>query len=73
MLNHLLVHLCMFVASAQQAGLLRPLLACMQDMALPHNMSATTSTAAAIAGAHYAVHALPVQHSRVFLQSIKVT
>ena len=41
-------------------------------MELPHNISATTSMAEAIAGARYAVHALPVQHSRVFLQAIKV-
>ena len=44
----------------------------MQDMALPHNITATTSMAEAIAGASYAVHALPVQHSRVFLHAIKV-
>lgn len=44
----------------------------MQEMTLPHNISATTSMAEAIAGASFAVHALPVQHSRVFLQAIKV-
>ncbi len=39
---------------------------------LPTNVTATTSVAEAIAGARYAVHALPVQHSRAFLTSIKV-
>ena len=39
---------------------------------LPSNVTATTSVAEAIAGARYAVHALPVQHSRAFLTSIKV-
>ena len=47
-------------------------IAVMQDMTLPHNITATTSMAEAIAGASYAVHALPVQHSRVFLHAIKV-
>lgn len=47
--------------------------AVVQEMALPHNISATTSMAEAIAGASYAVHALPVQHSRLFLQAIKVS
>ncbi len=43
-----------------------------QDLMLPTNVTATTSVAEAIAGARYAVHALPVQHSRAFLTSIKV-
>jgi len=33
---------------------------------------ATTSAAAACAGAQYAIHAVPVQHSRAFLQGIRV-
>lgn len=41
------------------------------DLMLPSNVTATTSVAEAIAGARYAVHALPVQHSRAFLTSIK--
>ncbi|KAL0026194.1 hypothetical protein WJX77_001162 [Trebouxia sp. C0004] len=41
------------------------------DLMLPTNVTATTSVAEAIAGARYAVHALPVQHSRAFLTSIK--
>ncbi len=44
----------------------------LQDLMLPTNVTATTSMAEAIAGARYAVHALPVQHSRAFLTSIKV-
>jgi glycerol-3-phosphate dehydrogenase (NAD+) len=39
---------------------------------MPANVTATTSMAAAIAGAQYAVHAVPVQHSRAFLHSIRV-
>ena len=39
---------------------------------MPRNISATTSMAEAIADAQYAVHAVPVQHSRAFLSSIKV-
>lgn len=39
-----------------------------QDFTLPVNMRATTSTSEAIIGASYAVHAVPVQSSRVFLQ-----
>ena len=39
---------------------------------LPANVTATTSVSEAIAGARFAVHALPVQHSRAFLTSIKV-
>ena len=45
----------------------------MQDLTLPHNITATTSMAEAISGARYAIHALPVQHSRAFLTAIKVT
>ena len=45
----------------------------LQDLLLPDNVSATTSTSDAIAGASFAVHALPVQHSRAFLTSIKVS
>lgn len=44
----------------------------LQDLTLPHNITATTSMAEAIAGARYAIHALPVQHSRAFLTAIKV-
>lgn len=39
---------------------------------MPVNVTATTSMAQAIAGAQYAVHAVPVQHSRAFLTSIRV-
>ncbi|EFJ50587.1 hypothetical protein VOLCADRAFT_88544 [Volvox carteri f. nagariensis] len=38
---------------------------------MPHNVRATTLAAEAIAGAQYAVHAVPVQSSRAFLQGIK--
>jgi glycerol-3-phosphate dehydrogenase (NAD+) len=38
---------------------------------LPMNVSATTNAAEAIDGAQYAVHAVPVQHSRAFLEGIK--
>lgn len=41
------------------------------DFELPANVRATTDAAEAIAGASYAVHAVPVQHSRSFLASIK--
>ena len=41
------------------------------DFALPPNVTATTSAAEAIAGAQYAIHAVPVQHTRAFLQGIK--
>ena len=44
----------------------------LQDYELPLNVKATTSMVEAIAGAQYAIHAVPVQHSRVFLESIKV-
>lgn len=43
----------------------------LQDFVLPANVRATTDAAEAIAGASYAVHAVPVQHSRSFLASIK--
>ena len=45
----------------------------LQDYVLPDNVSATTSMEQAISGAQYAIHAVPVQHSRVFLESIKVS
>ncbi|KAF8065430.1 GLY1 [Scenedesmus sp. PABB004] len=41
------------------------------DFSLPPNVRATTDAAEAIAGASYAVHAVPVQHSRAFLGSIR--
>ena len=44
----------------------------LQDHEMPVNVTATTSMAQAIAGAQYAVHAVPVQHSRAFLTSIRV-
>lgn len=44
----------------------------LQDLTLPQNITATTSMAEAIAGARFAIHALPVQHSRAFLTAIKV-
>ncbi len=40
----------------------------MQDLPLPPNVRATTLAAEACTGAQYAVHAVPVQHSRAFLQ-----
>ena len=44
----------------------------MQGYELPANVCATTSAAEAIKAAQYAIHAVPVQHSREFLHSIKV-
>ena len=44
----------------------------LQDYLLPSNVVATTSAAEACAGAQYAIHAVPVQHSRAFLHAIKV-
>jgi hypothetical protein len=41
-----------------------------QDFTLPRNVRATTDAAEAIAGASYAVHAVPVQHSRSFLAGV---
>jgi glycerol-3-phosphate dehydrogenase (NAD+) len=38
---------------------------------LPEGVTATTSAAEAIAGAQYAIHAVPVQHSRAFLASVR--
>ncbi|WIA37003.1 hypothetical protein OEZ86_008240 [Tetradesmus obliquus] len=38
---------------------------------LPRNVRATTDAAEAIAGAQYAVHAVPVQHSRAFLTGVR--
>lgn len=38
---------------------------------LPDQVSATTSAEAALKGAQYAIHAVPVQHSRQFLESVK--
>ena len=43
-----------------------------QDYMLPSNVVATMSAAEACAGAQYAIHAVPVQHSRAFLHAIKV-
>lgn len=43
-----------------------------QEFTLPSNVRATTSVAEALADAQFAVHAVPVQHSRRFLDSIKV-
>jgi glycerol-3-phosphate dehydrogenase (NAD+) len=40
-------------------------------MLLPPNMRATTDAADATAGAGYAVHAVPVQHSRAFLEGVR--
>lgn len=45
----------------------------MQEYTLPNNVVATTSFVAAIQGAQYAIHAVPVQHSRKFLESIAVS
>ncbi|GMH40060.1 hypothetical protein BSKO_07964 [Bryopsis sp. KO-2023] len=43
----------------------------LEDFRLPTNLRATTNKVDAIYGAEYAVHAVPVQHSRQFLRSIK--
>lgn len=43
----------------------------LQEFELPHNVRATTAAAEAITGAQYAVHAVPVQHTRAFLHSIR--
>lgn len=48
-----------------------PVNATTQDFQLPRNVRATTDAAEAISGASYAVHAVPVQHSRAFLSSIR--
>lgn len=45
----------------------------MQEYVLPSNVVATTSSLEAIQGAQYAIHAVPVQHSRAFLKSIAVS
>lgn len=42
----------------------------LSDFTLPPNVSATTSPKDAIEGAQLAIHAVPVQHSRAFLQGI---
>lgn len=42
-----------------------------QGFTLPRNVRATTDAAEAIAGAQYAVHAVPVQHSRAFLTGVR--
>ncbi|CAK0787504.1 hypothetical protein CVIRNUC_010724 [Coccomyxa viridis] len=42
----------------------------LKEYMLPNNVTATTSFVEAIQGAQYAIHAVPVQHSRTFLQSI---
>ncbi len=44
----------------------------LQEYVLPSNVVATTSATEAIQGAQYAIHAVPVQHSRAFLKSIAV-
>lgn len=41
------------------------------DYELPLNVTATTSAKDALKGAQYAIHAVPVQHSRAFLTEIK--
>ena len=41
------------------------------DWELPPTVTATTSAAEAIAGAQFAIHAVPVQHSRAFLEGIR--
>ncbi|KAK9908822.1 hypothetical protein WJX75_003354 [Coccomyxa subellipsoidea] len=42
----------------------------LKEYVLPSNVVATTSSLEAIQGAQYAIHAVPVQHSRAFLKSI---
>ncbi len=46
--------------------------ALLQEYVLPSNVVATTSSLEAIQGAQYAIHAVPVQHSRAFLKGIAV-
>lgn len=43
-----------------------------QGYQLPRNVVATTAAQEAIEGAQYALHAVPVQHSREFLSGIAV-
>eukprot|EP00877_Chromochloris_zofingiensis_P006398 jgi/Chrzof1/2010/Cz10g29180.t1_GPD1[v5.2] len=43
----------------------------LKEFHLPRNVRATTDAVEAITGASYAVHAVPVQHSRAFLSSIR--
>lgn len=43
----------------------------LKDFTLPNNVTATTSAVEAITGAQYAIHAVPVQHTRAFLAAIK--
>ena len=38
---------------------------------LPHNVRATSDAGEAIGGAQYALHAVPVQHSRAFLRGVR--
>jgi glycerol-3-phosphate dehydrogenase (NAD+) len=40
-------------------------------ISLPHNLTATTDAAEALADAQYAVHAVPVQASREFLKRVR--
>ncbi|BDA41583.1 Glycerol-3-phosphate dehydrogenase [NAD(P)+] [Coccomyxa sp. Obi] len=42
----------------------------LKEYVLPSNVVATTSSLEAIQGAQYAIHAVPVQHSRAFLKGI---
>eukprot|EP00887_Chlorella_sp_A99_P002500 scaffold6.g2500.t1 len=42
-----------------------------KDFNLPPNITATTSAPEAVLGAQCAIHAVPVQHSRAFLEGIK--
>ena len=51
---------------------LPPSTSLLQDFQLPPNVTATTSAAEAISGAQFAIHAVPVQHTRAFLQGVKV-
>lgn len=43
----------------------------LKDFNLPPNITATTSAPEAVLGAQCAIHAVPVQHSRAFLEGIK--
>lgn len=59
---------------ADTPPLLLPSRACAtpaQNFKLPRNVRATTDAQEAIAGASYAVHAVPVQHSRAFLSGVR--
>ncbi|KAK3263800.1 hypothetical protein CYMTET_27414 [Cymbomonas tetramitiformis] len=42
-----------------------------QEFDLPHNITATTNSAEALADSDFVIHAVPVQHSRAFLSQLR--